>query len=258
MGVLAQYLVEGSVPKVNSELGADDYLELIARSAHRFVEQKHRRTNRSGDNRQSSVGLFFDRSLNRLLGNGHVHQLSKAKCPDAGASKSSEASVPASTAFDGRPACMHKDSGQSCADSFIRRDAPSDVFPGSRVVMPLRTSLAPPISAASSFVHEDSPVSMSPFHQLANLDANAEPSLDIHLRKGPVPGCLVPLDMLDPRDVAMATPIIPDAIARAVYDRSYSTLQFAVSPTDQSQHPPGPSACSSNEARPVSGCDPPP
>ncbi len=39
MGALAQYLVEGSVPSVNSELGADDYLGLIARSAHRFVEQ---------------------------------------------------------------------------------------------------------------------------------------------------------------------------------------------------------------------------
>jgi hypothetical protein len=71
-------------------------------------------------------------------------------------------------------------------------------------------------------------------------------------------GRFVPVNLLDQRDIAMATPIIPESIKRAVFDESYHTLRFAVPASEQPRCPPSPAACMSNAGRCASGCDPPP
>lgn len=44
---------------------------------------------------------------------------------------------------------------------------------------------------------------------------------------------LVPLTSIQPVDLALATPVLPDHIVRAVHDRSYTALAFAVLGSDQ-------------------------
>jgi len=231
--------MEGVAPSVSSIKDVERALKTIAEYAPDFARQKHRAV--CGAN--GSLSLFFHSALRSILGKGRVLHLScvESLFVPRDLRKTSEAMHREQRAwFDGwrayakggprpEPPLLPKSvwlPGPKVPQELIAAQENRDLLRQAEL-LGLRAPRAPLGPEARKFVED--------------------------LR-----GRFVPINMLDQRDRAMATPIIPESIKRAVFDQSYRTLQFAVSPVEQSRGPPSPAACVANAGRHASGCDPPP
>jgi hypothetical protein len=239
IGLVTQYLVEGVAPSVSSIKDVERALKTIAEYAPDFVRQKHRTV--CGAN--GSLSLFCHSALRSILGKGRVLHLS---CVES-------LFVPR----DLRKTCeairceqrSWLDSWRAYAKGGPRPEPP--LAPKS-VWLP-----GPKVSQELIAAQENRDLLRQA--ELLGLRAPRAP-LGPQARKfiEDLRGRFVPINMLEQRDLAMATPIIPESIKRAVFDQSYDTLRFAVPATEQSRCPPSPAACVANAGRRASGCDPPP
>jgi hypothetical protein len=238
LGLLTQYLVEGTAPGLVSVKDVETTVSAIASCADRFVEQKHRAICDSSD---GLLSLFLHRGLRKLLGNGHLHHLScvESLFVPRGLRKTYETLRLQQQEWE--------ESWRRVAKGGPAPDVPLSLSRSTATVLAAINRARSYLSATDSTtaaVGDTMPQDESVEAETSHLSSSAK--------------SLVPLGLLDRKDLAMATPFIPEFITRAVFDQSHSTLQFAVALTDQLRCPPGPSACGSNDSRPASGCDPPP
>lgn len=244
-GLLVEYLVEGhdsSIP--DSEGQVERILGTISALARRFVAQEHHRLHHvSGDDRQegrSTSRLLLDQGLRGLLGEGQVLYCSRgtesraasgsATVPTWSGPKAGKASRQGGTMHPATPTgsvyvCSASSnqprSSNACDDCSggvlgvpeTRRPHPKAAREANASAHPQRSGSArhvPPYHGPSL---QDHPVCGTP---ASNRSASAgRPAL-------------VPIESIQPVDLSLATPVLPDHIVRAVHDRSYTAVAFAV------------------------------
>ena len=244
VGVLAQLLCEGHAVRLEEqEDQVARLLQTVQSLAPRLVAQcADRLRHVAGDGRQEGqANVFqFDRALHRLLGSGRV--LCSTQRSEPGGAPRGEA-VPAGCGQDagqGRyqggavyvgPAASPERSCHPCAQQPVAADGRADCERSILRVPPGRSTdsqagRAPALPADAWRSRGRRP---DPSHHGASLQDHPLPRTSA-LGRDPGTGrpALVPLGSIDPLDLELATPVLPDAVVRAVFDRSHTAVAFQV------------------------------
>lgn len=253
-GILVQYLVEGHDRSVSDEESQmDRVLNAFSTLSKRFVAQEHRRLHHvSGNNRKerrNGAVLRVDQGLRGLLGACDLLHFSSA-------SESSPASggpnVPArsganvgETSGQGRAG----DAGTPHSAELLGAQQPagrrSAVHGINRNPGVLGVSQARSIDSEASREAASVPTTSEPRnswdvdhrHGAHLQDDSVRRKTASHRSPSAIRSALVPIESIDPVDLRLATPILPDPIVRAVYDQSYNAVAFAVSDSGEPHRP---------------------
>jgi hypothetical protein len=253
-GLLVQYLVEGHDPSVSeSESQVERVLNTISMLAPRFVAQQHRRLHYvPGDNRKegrSAPRLLFDQSLRGLFGEGSVlHLSSGSKSGSASRSATVSARRGQDTgkasgqggAVQPGPSASHQPVRNQQSNEPGSTDSGTDCN-GSILGLP-QTRSADPKAARKAGTSADAERPRNarhipPYHGPSLQDHPICGTPASHRSAGAIQSALVPLESIQPVDLALATPVLPDHIVRAVHDQSYTAVAFAVPGFDQPHCP---------------------
>lgn len=258
VGNLARLLVEGHPSGVrHEEEEVDRILLTFSTFAPRFVAQQHCRLHHvPNDDRESrsTIRLQLDQGLRQLLGESNVLYLSGASEPceaprgtalpsgcrptsrqEGGQSRRMPVGPPARA----EPLCSvptNRSGGSDCSNDRCDR-----VLGVLAPRLPHSQGAGEAIQGSHLARHRAErnvprPVGTSlQDHPIWRASASSRPT---SASRSP----LVPLEDLCPMDLALATPIIPDSIVRAVHDKSRNAVAFAVPRSDQPRDPPTPSS----------------
>lgn len=244
-GLLVQYLVEGHDSSVPNEEGeVERVLHTISALSHRFVAQQHHRLhNVPGDDRQEgrrTAGVHVDKSLHGLLGEGTVLYVSRgtessaasgsSAVPARGRSHSWQASRESGAVYTAAPSSSKSTRGLEPSEPRVSNGGtcrsagvlgvPSFGSDHSETIRQDRASVDSRRPSGTRHI--------PPYHGPSLEDDSVRGALASHRDSGSVRPALVPIKSIHPVDLAFATPVLPDAIVRAVYDQSYTSLAFAV------------------------------
>ena len=253
-GLLVQYLVEGHNCRVSDSEGeVDRILNSFSALSKRFVSQEHRRLHHVSRHHRKegrdALVLQFDQGLRGLFGSCDVLYVSSAAEPS---STSGSAAVYAGSSKDigqasGQGGALHFGAPQSA--EYVGAALPSGR--GSSVrghdcdASILGLSSARSVDSKACRQATTSTAALAP---RSSWDLNCRHSAhlkDDPIRRATTPhrspsairSSLVPLESIDSLDLHLATPILPDAIVRAVHDQSYNAVSFAVPDSSQPHHP---------------------
>ena len=253
-GLLVEYLVEGHDPSVpDSEGQVERVLDTISAFAGRFVAQEHRRLHHvPRDDRQkgrSAPRLLLDQDLCGLLGESQVLYCSRgteSSAASGGAAVSARSGAEAGEA-SGQGGAVH---ASASAQGVRVRTAESDQrgsadHGAARVggllgVPETRSSDSKEAREAGTGANARRPRGtrhVPPFNGPSLQDHPIRRALAPHRSASAIRSALVPLESIQPMDLALATPVLPDHIVRAVHDRSYTAVAFAVPGTVQPHRP---------------------
>ena len=252
-GLLVERLVQGHHCRLRDTEGEmDGILGTFSALAPRLVaQQSDRLHNVSGDNCQEgpASGLLVHQSLCGLLGQGRVLYQSRSAEPSAAprgealSSRSSshpwEGEGESGTVHSGAPAPTN-DEISAVPDS---RDAHGSAYRSAGLL------------GLSSPWESDSEVSREPVARALSEGRDGDRPRsglgDPRFQDDPVPRAgsfgggarpsrpaLVPIARISPVDLALATPVIPDEIVRAVFDRNHHALTFEVPQHCEQAYPP--------------------
>jgi hypothetical protein len=253
-GLLVEYLVEGHDPSVSdSESKVERILNTISALAPRFVAQQHRRLHYvPGDNRKegrSAPRLLFDQSLCGLFGESSVLHLSAGAQPDPAPGSATFLAGRRSNAGEasGQGRAMHL--GPSASHQSVRDDKSAEHggsvsgtdCTGGILGMPAAGHVDP-----KAVREAKASIDAGRFRGARDVSHHQGESIQDHpicgtsapnRGAGAVRPALVPLESIQPVDLALATPVIPDNIMHAVHDKSYTAVAFAVPESDQPHRP---------------------
>ena len=253
-GLLVQYLVEGHSCSVSDSEGqVDRILNTFSTLSKRFVAQEHHRLHHVSSNYREERGgalvLQFDQGLRGLFGACDVLYLSAASEPGSTSGSSAVFTRRSTDAGEtgGQGRALHAGAPE---DSELVGHAPADRCGGPVCNDDRDTGflgLSSARSADSETNREDAPGSATSeprdswdvhYRHSAHLKDNSIWGATApHRSPSSIRSALVPLTSISPMDLRLATPIIPDAIVRAVHDRSYNAVSFAIPDSGESHCP---------------------
>ncbi len=252
-GLLVEYLVEGHDSRVSDSEGqVERVLDTVSALAARFVAQEHRRLHyvpRDDCQEGRSSSLFLDQGLCGLLGEGQVLYCSRGA--ESSAAPRSEA-VSARRGADAREAggeggTLHAPASaegvrvrpaepEQCGSADHGADRAGGIL-GLSEARGFDPKEAREAGTGADTWRPRSARHVPPYHGPSLQDHPIRGALAPHRSASAIRSALVPLESIQPVDLAFATPVLPDHIVRAVHDRSYTAVAFAVPGTVQPHRP---------------------
>jgi hypothetical protein len=253
-GLLVQRLVEGHDPRVsNPESEMDGVLDTFSALSKRFISQEHRRLHHVSRNHRKERGnshdVLYDQGLRGLFGSCNVLYLSSSTESSA-ASRSAtflarrgrhprQEGGKGGTLFSGPPEDVEQLGSQrssGCGDAVSGFDRDIGILGMSTT----RSADTKAVRKAESGSATSEPRDSWDFHHRHSAHLEDDPvwrTTTPHRSARTIRSSLVPLESIDPLDLHLATPIVPDSIVHAVHDQSYTAVSFAIPNSGQSRYP---------------------
>lgn len=244
VGVLVERLVCGYSASIsNAEDEMDGVLHQISTFAPRFLSQQHRRLHNVSGNRSKEGGairLQFDQGLHGLLGEGSVLSLTSFAEPSAASGSPVVSEGRRASAWE-----ASREGGTLHGGASESTKSPSNGITGQYRASDNHVDRTSRLLGVSSSWHADSKAprervsrpdarrfgstrNFAPYHGPSLQDESVQGASARHRAPGTGRPALVPLTRIDPMDLALATPVLPDDIVYAIHDKSYAALAFEV------------------------------
>ena len=244
VGVLVERLVCGYSTSVSDAEGEmDGILHQISALAPRFLSQQHHRLHNLPRNRSKEGGAVrfqFDQGLHGLLGEGSVLSLTSITEPSAAprGSAISEGRSASAREASGESGTLHRGASEGTESTSTnvtgQHRAADNIIDCSPRILGLSPSRhADPKAPRECFTRLDtrrfgSTRNFAPYHGPSLQDESVQGASAHHRTPSAGRPALVPLTRIDPMDLALATPVLPDDIVHAVHDKSYAALAFEI------------------------------